>query len=67
MYYQSQYFDVLFYIFVALQMRDTHSRSSSPIPATIIESNLYKEAHMQIDIISSQLPTSGTVWGTNIL
>jgi len=42
-------------------MRDTHSRSSSPIPATIIESGLYKEAHMQIDIISSQLPTSGTV------
>lgn len=38
-------------------MRDTHSRSPSPIQ----ESSLFKESHMQIEIMSSQHPSLGIV------
>lgn len=43
-------------------MRDTHSRSPSPVPSTGMESSLFKEAHnMQIEIMSSQHPSSGII------
>lgn len=42
-------------------MRDTQSRSPSPAPSTGMESSLFKEAHMQIEIMSSQHPSSGIV------
>lgn len=42
-------------------MRDAHSRSPSPVPSTGMESTLFKEAHMQIEIMSSQHPSSGRV------
>ncbi|XP_026816588.1 ral GTPase-activating protein subunit alpha-1 isoform X1 [Rhopalosiphum maidis] len=44
-----------------LRMRDTHSRSPSPVPSTGMESSLFKEAHMQIEIMSSQHPSSEKV------
>lgn len=40
-------------------MRDTQSRSPSPAHSTGMESSLFKEAHMQIEIMSSQHPSSG--------
>lgn len=41
-------------------MQDIHSRSPSPVPSTGMESNLFKEAHVQIELMSSQHPSSGT-------
>lgn len=46
-------------MFIVLRMRDTHSRSPSPVPSTGMESNLFKEAHVQIELMSSQHPSSG--------
>lgn len=40
-------------------MRDTHSRSPSPVPSAGMESNLFKETNIQLEIMSSQHPSSG--------
>ncbi|VVC33952.1 Hypothetical protein CINCED_3A022064 [Cinara cedri] len=41
-----------------LRMRDTHSRSPSPVPSAGMESNLFKDTNIQIEIMSSQHPSS---------
>jgi len=40
-------------------MQETHSRSSSPNPLTGIESHLFKETHVQLELMSSQSSSSG--------
>ncbi|XP_050439323.1 ral GTPase-activating protein subunit alpha-1 isoform X2 [Adelges cooleyi] len=44
-----------------LRMRDSNSRSPSPVPSTGMESSLFKEAHMQIELMSSQHPSTEKV------
>lgn len=52
---------LLYNEFSVMRMREIHSRTPSPVPSTGMESSLFKEAHMQIDIMSSQHPSSGIV------
>lgn len=44
---------------LVLQMQETRSRSSSPVPSTGIESNSFKEPHVHLELMSSQHSSSG--------